>query len=61
MTIKEALHFLDTCSPSEADWRDPEWVEFISFVMLMTIHCRCGQMLINAGYAHEYPQAERWK
>ena len=61
MDVKEALNYLDHLNPNEAAWSDPEWVMFISCLMLQAIPRRLGQRLIDAGYAVEYPIAQNWK
>jgi len=58
MQISAALEFLDNCNPPEDAWRDSEWVGFISCLMLLSIHRRCGQKLIDAGFGVEYPEAK---
>ena len=47
------LVWLDQQQPSEEQWSDPGYVQHLSWVMLMFILRRCGQMLIDADEAIE--------
>ena len=61
MNAKKVLHYLDNLRPTDADWRNPDFVCLVSCLMLQAIPRRCGQRLIDAGFAEEYPQAKNFK
>ena len=52
-TIEGWLVWLDQQRPTEQQWRDPDYVYLLCQVMISCIPRRCGQMLIDAGEAHE--------
>ena len=52
-TCKEWLELLDACSPADQAWRDPGFVQMISWVMILFMWRRMNQRLIDAGAAHE--------
>ena len=58
MKSSEALNWLDGLTPTDEDWRDPDFVLVVSSIMLQGIPRRCGQMLIDAGFGRPYPQFE---
>ena len=47
------LVWLDQQRPTDSQWSDPEYVQLLSWVMLMFTLRRCGQMLIDADEAQE--------
>ena len=52
-TCEGWLIWLDQQRPTDEDWQDAEYVQHISWVMLITVMRRCGQMLIDAGEAQD--------
>lgn len=53
MTAEGWLVALDRERPTDEDWRNPEYVRLISWTLIMFLPRRCGQMLIDAGYAED--------
>jgi len=50
-TCEGWLIWLDQQSPTEEDWKNPEYVHLISEIMMWLIPRRLGQILIDAGEA----------
>ena len=49
VTVQDWLKLLDSLNPTEDAWRDPEFVQMISWVMLMFMPRRLSQRLIDTG------------
>ena len=47
---KEALEILDNMDPSDSDWRDPDFVFWVSWLMMNFVYQRCGRFMEEAGY-----------
>ena len=54
-TAADWLHQLDTMNVTDEAWSDPEFVDVVSWVMLMFIPRRLNQRLIDAGFAEAIP------
>lgn len=52
-TCEGWLIWLDQQRPTTEQWNDPDYLLRLSQVMLWFIPRRCGQMLIDAGEAHD--------
>ena len=48
-TAHDWLEFLDNCDPPDEAWRDGEWVQAISWCLLMFVPRRLAQRLSDAG------------
>lgn len=49
LTVQGWLKLLDNCKPPDEAWRDPDFVQMISWAMVMFIPRRLGQRLIDTG------------
>jgi hypothetical protein len=54
-TCHQWLQQLDELDPVDDAWRDPAFIQGVSWVMLMFLWRRMGQLLINAGAATAAP------
>ena len=52
-TAQGWLDWLAVQHPTEDDWHDPQFVQVVSWVMLLFLWRRMNQRLIDAGFAHE--------
>ena len=52
-TATEWLFYLDNLKPDDSLWRDTEFVWLTSWVMLMFIPRRLGEILIINGFAED--------
>ncbi|QNJ06273.1 hypothetical protein SynMEDNS5_01554 [Synechococcus sp. MEDNS5] len=50
-TCSEWLAYLDEMDPPPEAWRDPEFVNAVSWILICFIPRRLGQRLIDAGYS----------
>ena len=54
-TCHQWLQQLDDLDPPDEAWRDPDFCAEVSWVMLMFLPRRLGQLLIDAGAAPAVP------
>lgn len=52
-TAEAWLDWLAVQHPTDADWRDPEFVQLVSWALLLFTWRRMNQRLIDAGVAVE--------
>ena len=52
-TCKDWLRYLDEMDPPDEAWRDPEFVNAVSWVMVCFMPRRLNQRMIDAGFATE--------
>lgn len=52
-TCQEWLEILDALEPSDEQWQDPEFVGWVSWLMLTVMWRRMNQRLLDTGFAIE--------